>query len=136
MFRPGKRHSTSLPRTGPRAQDVVCLAAGPPLAAGRGSPYSETNGRPEGPATRPPTTPVPAPRGGWRRNERRGNRDMAASSSERICVVVGRTRHKMVQAEIKEAVRRGARLIELRLDFLAKAPDFQRLLDDKPCSMM
>ena len=55
---------------------------------------------------------------------------------DRICVVVGRTRHKMVQAEIQEAARRGARLIELRLDFIAKAPDFKRLLMDKPCPMV
>ncbi len=61
---------------------------------------------------------------------------MTASPSERICVVVGRTRHKMVQAEIQEAVRRGARLIEVRLDFLAKAPDFHRLLADKSCALM
>ena len=61
---------------------------------------------------------------------------MVASASERICVVIGRTRHKMVQAEIEEAAQRGARLIELRLDFLAKAPDFQRLLADKPCRLM
>jgi 3-dehydroquinate dehydratase/shikimate dehydrogenase len=61
---------------------------------------------------------------------------MTASPSERICVVIGRTRHKMIQAEIQEAARRGARLVELRLDFLAKAPDFKRLLADKPCAMM
>lgn len=36
-------------------------------------------------------------------------------------------------AEIREAARRGAAFIELRLDFLAKAPDFQRLLGYKPC---
>src|SRR4030081_889478 len=65
--------------------------------------------------------PVPAPRN--------------ASSHSTICVVIGRTRHKMVQAEIQEAAKRGARLIELRLDFLAKAPDFKRLLADKPCPM-
>ena len=39
-----------------------------------------------------------------------------------ICCVIGRTRHKMMIVEIQEAFRRGARLIELRLDFLAKAP--------------
>ncbi|MCC6419542.1 MAG: shikimate dehydrogenase [Gemmataceae bacterium] len=53
-----------------------------------------------------------------------------------ICVVIGRTRHKMMQIEIQEAAKRGARLIELRLDFLAKAPDFKRLLADKPCPMI
>src|SRR5437660_3590949 len=53
-----------------------------------------------------------------------------------ICVVIGRTRHKMVQIEIQEAAKRGAELIELRLDFLAKAPDFKRLLATKPCPMV
>jgi 3-dehydroquinate dehydratase / shikimate dehydrogenase len=53
-----------------------------------------------------------------------------------ICVIIGRTRHKMVLAEIKEAAKRGTRLIELRLDFIAKAPDFKRLLAEKPCPMV
>src|SRR5438128_10293382 len=58
------------------------------------------------------------------------------SGAEHICVVIGRTRHKMVQIEIQEAAKRGARMIELRLDFLAKAPDFKRLLANKPCPMV
>ncbi len=53
-----------------------------------------------------------------------------------ICAVIGRTRHKMVQIEIQEAAKQGAGFIELRLDFLAKAPDFQRLLDKKPCPLL
>ena len=53
-----------------------------------------------------------------------------------ICVVIGRTRHKMMQIEIQEAGKRGAPMIELRLDFLAKAPDFKRLLAKKPCPMV
>ena len=57
-------------------------------------------------------------------------------ADEQICVVIGRTRHKMVQIEIQEAAKRGARLIELRLDFLAKAPDFKRLLANKPCALV
>jgi 3-dehydroquinate dehydratase/shikimate dehydrogenase len=59
-----------------------------------------------------------------------------ASDGEPICVVIGRTRHKMVQIEIQEAAKRGASLIELRLDFLAKAPDFKRLLANKPCALV
>ncbi len=55
---------------------------------------------------------------------------------DRICVVIGRTRHGMMQAEIQEAAKQGARLIELRLDFLKKAPDFHRLLANKPCPMI
>jgi 3-dehydroquinate dehydratase / shikimate dehydrogenase len=60
----------------------------------------------------------------------------AAPFDEPLCVVIGRTRHKMVQVEVQEAARQGARLIELRLDFLKKAPDFKRLLDNKPCPMV
>jgi 3-dehydroquinate dehydratase/shikimate dehydrogenase len=57
-------------------------------------------------------------------------------SAVECCVVIGRTRHKMVQVEIQEAAKRGARLIELRLDFLARAPDLKRLLHNKPCPMV
>src|SRR5688500_13712827 len=53
-----------------------------------------------------------------------------------ICAVIGRTRHRMVQMEIQEAARRGAKLIEVRLDYLAKAPDFRRLLDKRPCPII
>jgi 3-dehydroquinate dehydratase/shikimate dehydrogenase len=54
-------------------------------------------------------------------------------SSDRVLVVIGRTRHKMVVAELAEAVKRGARFVELRLDFLAKAVDFKRLAPLKQC---
>ncbi len=50
--------------------------------------------------------------------------------------VIARTRHKMVIAEIQEAAKQGAKLIELRLDFLAKAPDFKRLLHNRPCPII
>ncbi len=53
-----------------------------------------------------------------------------------VCAVIGRTRHKMMQAEIQEAAKQGAKLIELRLDFLAKPPDFKRLLQDRPCPII
>src|SRR3954454_5224363 len=53
-----------------------------------------------------------------------------------ICVVIGRTRHQMMIAEIQEAAKQGARLIEVRLDYLKKAPDFKRLLANKPCPMI
>jgi 3-dehydroquinate dehydratase/shikimate dehydrogenase len=59
-----------------------------------------------------------------------------ATGIENICVVIGRTRHKMIQVEIVEAAKRGARLVEVRLDFLAKAPDFKRLLAEKPCALV
>jgi 3-dehydroquinate dehydratase/shikimate dehydrogenase len=61
---------------------------------------------------------------------------MGTIAATKICVVIGRTRHKMMQIEIREAAKRGADLIELRLDFLAKAPDFHRLLANRPCPLM
>jgi 3-dehydroquinate dehydratase/shikimate dehydrogenase len=42
----------------------------------------------------------------------------------------------MVQVEIQEAAKQGAHLIELRLDYLSKAPDFKRLLATKPCPVV
>jgi 3-dehydroquinate dehydratase/shikimate dehydrogenase len=53
--------------------------------------------------------------------------------ADRVLVVIGRTRHKMVVAELQEAIKRGTRFIELRLDFLAKAVDFKRLMPYKQC---
>ncbi len=50
-----------------------------------------------------------------------------------ICVSIGRTRHKMLLAEIHEAARQGAQMIELRLDFIPRALDFHRILEYKPC---
>src|SRR5437764_4143658 len=61
---------------------------------------------------------------------------MSTLSGPLVCAVIGRTRHKMMQAEIQEAAKQGARLIELRLDFLAKPPDFKRLLENRPCPMI
>src|SRR5262249_38561032 len=54
----------------------------------------------------------------------------------RVCVVICRTRHKMVLVELQEAVKQGAQFIELRLDFIAKAPDFKRLLSVKQCPLV
>jgi 3-dehydroquinate dehydratase/shikimate dehydrogenase len=53
-----------------------------------------------------------------------------------LCVVIGRSRHKMILIEVQEAAKRGAQMIELRLDFLAKSPDFKRLLAERPCPLL
>jgi 3-dehydroquinate dehydratase/shikimate dehydrogenase len=42
----------------------------------------------------------------------------------------------MILAELEQAAKQGAELIELRLDFLAKSADFKRLLANKPCPMI
>ncbi|MEZ6067812.1 MAG: shikimate dehydrogenase [Planctomycetaceae bacterium] len=49
-----------------------------------------------------------------------------------ICVTIGRTRHRMMIAEHQSLVERGAELVELRLDWLNRAPDLKRLLGDRP----
>src|SRR5262249_39053959 len=61
---------------------------------------------------------------------------MSQTAGPQICVVIARTRHKMMQLEIQEAARRGATMIEVRLDYLGKAPDFKRLLAKKPCPLV
>ncbi|MBA4064292.1 MAG: shikimate dehydrogenase [Isosphaera sp.] len=55
------------------------------------------------------------------------------SDRDRVLVVIGRTRHKMVVAELQEAAKRGVRFVELRLDFLSQAVDFKRLAPYKKC---
>jgi len=55
---------------------------------------------------------------------------------DRICVVIARTRHKMIVAELEEAVKRGAKFLELRIDLLSKAVDFKRLTPAKKCAWM
>jgi 3-dehydroquinate dehydratase/shikimate dehydrogenase len=55
---------------------------------------------------------------------------------DRVCVVVGRTRHKMIQAEAQEAVKRGGKFVELRLDFRATAVDFKRLVPFTQCAWL
>lgn len=49
-----------------------------------------------------------------------------------ICVTIGRTRHKMVVAEHRALAERGAEFVELRLDWITRSPDVQRLLKDRP----
>lgn len=49
-----------------------------------------------------------------------------------ICVTLARSRHKRMIAEHKHLVEQGAELVELRLDYIARAIDLSRLLDDRP----
>lgn len=58
---------------------------------------------------------------------------MSLSVPDRVCVIVGRTRHKMMQIELEESVKHGAKFVEVRLDFLSRAVDFQRLMPHKKC---
>ncbi|MCA9053116.1 MAG: shikimate dehydrogenase [Planctomycetaceae bacterium] len=49
-----------------------------------------------------------------------------------ICVTIGRTRHRMITAEHAALVERGAKLVELRLDWVSRQPDLNRLLKERP----
>ncbi|MEW4527865.1 MAG: shikimate dehydrogenase [Maioricimonas sp. JB045] len=49
-----------------------------------------------------------------------------------ICVTIGRSRHKMVSAEHRALAEKGAQLVELRVDWIARKPDLGRLLKDRP----
>ncbi len=49
-----------------------------------------------------------------------------------ICVTIGCGSHKRMISEHQKLAEDGIRLTELRLDFLRKTPDFQRLLKNRP----
>ncbi len=51
-----------------------------------------------------------------------------------ICVSIGRSRHKHMLAEHKHLVEAGAKLVELRLDYISSRVNIQRLLKDRPCA--
>ena len=53
-----------------------------------------------------------------------------------LCAIVARTRHGVMISEMMDAAAQGAGMVELRLDYLAKAPDFKRLFEKKPCQII
>lgn len=48
-----------------------------------------------------------------------------------ICVSIGRSRHKHLLAEYQELVKRGAKLVEFRLDYVSSRVNLQRLMKDR-----
>ena len=53
-----------------------------------------------------------------------------------ICVSVGRGRHRAVIAEHKHLAEQGAKLVELRLDFILTPVNLKRLLAERPCPVV
>ncbi len=53
-----------------------------------------------------------------------------------ICVSVGRGRHRHMIAEYKHLAEQGAKLVELRLDFIQTEVNLKRLLKDRPCPVV
>ena len=53
-----------------------------------------------------------------------------------ICVSIGRTRHKRMIAEHAHLAEQGAELVELRLDYIGRVVNLQRLIGDRPCPVV
>jgi len=53
-----------------------------------------------------------------------------------ICVSIGRGRHRHVIAEHRHLVDQGAKLVELRLDYINGDVNLKRLLNDRPCPVI
>lgn len=53
-----------------------------------------------------------------------------------ICVSIGRSRHKHMMAEHRALVEQGAKLVELRLDYVSSRVNIQRLIKDRPCPVI
>lgn len=53
-----------------------------------------------------------------------------------LCVTIGRSRHKAMIAEYKFLAEQGAELVEMRLDYIGRHIDLNRLLADRPCPVV
>ncbi len=53
-----------------------------------------------------------------------------------ICVSIARGRHRHVKAEHKHLVEQGAKLVEIRLDYLRRQINLKRLLHNRPCPVV
>jgi 3-dehydroquinate dehydratase / shikimate dehydrogenase len=53
-----------------------------------------------------------------------------------ICVSIGRGRHRHMIAEHRHLAEQGAKLVELRLDYINGAVNIKRLLTDRPCAVV
>lgn len=52
----------------------------------------------------------------------------------RICVAIGRSRHKHMMAEHRHMAEQGARMVEMRLDYVAGRVNMARLLAERPAN--
>jgi 3-dehydroquinate dehydratase / shikimate dehydrogenase len=53
-----------------------------------------------------------------------------------ICVSIGRGRHRHVIAEHRHLVTQGAKLVELRLDYISGDINLRRIVTDRPCPVI
>lgn len=60
----------------------------------------------------------------------------SAAPRTALCAIVARQRHESLLAEMDEAFERGARLLELRLDFLRSEPRIKEILAHRRCPVI
>ena len=53
-----------------------------------------------------------------------------------ICVSIGRGRHKMMMAEHRHLAEQGIKLVELRLDYIQRAVNLNRLMRERHCPVI
>ena len=53
-----------------------------------------------------------------------------------ICVSIGRGRHRQLIAEYKHLAEHGAKLVELRVDWILRPVNIKRLLAERPCPVI
>ena len=53
-----------------------------------------------------------------------------------ICVSIGRGRHRHMIAEYRHLVQQGAKLVELRLDYISGEVNLKRLIHERPCPVV
>ncbi|MEL0096772.1 MAG: shikimate dehydrogenase [Planctomycetaceae bacterium] len=61
---------------------------------------------------------------------------MSSDPTSIICVSIARGRHKHMRAEHQHLAENGARLVELRLDYIRRAVTLKRLLKDRKCPVV
>ena len=53
-----------------------------------------------------------------------------------LCVTIGRTKHSNTIADYQRAADQGAKLVEMRLDYIGRSVDLRRLLAKRPCPLL
>ncbi len=53
-----------------------------------------------------------------------------------LCITIGRTKHSNTIADYQRAAEQGAKLVEMRLDYIGRSVDLRRLLAVRPCPLL
>ncbi len=61
---------------------------------------------------------------------------LSASNQSKICVTIGRGRHRHLGAELAHLAKEGVQLVELRLDYIRGEINLRRLLPERACPVI